>query len=97
VDTQVPADGVYAARAFVDGQGPHRPAACHIGPNATFGEHMRNVEVHLIDFSGDLYGRWLEVDFLLRLRPSRRFDDLSSLLIQMRADIDQARAVAGSG
>jgi riboflavin kinase / FMN adenylyltransferase len=97
VDTQVPPDGVYAARAFVDGHYPALPAACHIGPNATFGEQTRQVEVHLIDFAADLYGRSLEVDFLERLRPSHRFDDLGALLTQMRADVDQARAVAGSG
>jgi riboflavin kinase/FMN adenylyltransferase len=96
VDTQIPADGVYAAHAFLDGAGPAVAAACHIGPNATFGELARQVEIHLIDFSGNLYGRWLEVDFLAHLRPSRRFDDLNGLLAQMHADIDQARAVAAS-
>jgi riboflavin kinase/FMN adenylyltransferase len=95
VDTQVPADGVYAVRAFLDGQASPYPGACHIGPNATFGETARSVEVHLIDFARDLYGRSMEVDFLARLRPSRRFDDLTSLLAQIRIDVDQARELAG--
>ena len=92
LDVQVPADGVYAARAFLDGRGPGLPAAAHIGPNATFGETARTVEVHLIDFQGVLYGRGLEVDFLRRLRPTRAFDGVEALRAQIRADIDQARA-----
>jgi riboflavin kinase / FMN adenylyltransferase len=94
VDTQIPADGVYSVRTFLNAEGPPRPAACHIGPNATFGERNRSVEVHVIDFTGDLYGQPIEVDFLLRLRPTRRFDNLPSLLDQMRVDVDQARDAA---
>jgi riboflavin kinase / FMN adenylyltransferase len=94
VDTQIPADGVYAARAFLRGEGPPRPAACHIGPNATFDERVRNVEVHLIDFTGDLYGQPVEVDFLKRLRPSQKFESLPALIEQMRIDVAQAREVA---
>ena len=75
IDTLIPADGVYAARAWVDGRGPAWPAACNIGPNPTFGEQARKVEAHLIGFSGDLYDRRVELDFLKRLRddpPVRR-------------------------
>jgi len=94
VDTQIPADGVYAARASLDGREPFLAAACHIGPNATFDERTRNVEVHLIDVTpGDLYGRAMEVDLLHCLRPTRRFDDLQALLAQMRIDVEQAREV----
>ena len=65
IDTLIPADGVYATRAFLnlDPDAPGGPtvsawpAACHIGPNATFGEHARTVEAHLIGFDGDLYGQ----------------------------------------
>src|SRR5262249_58260238 len=55
IDTLIPADGVYAARAFVDGLGPSYPAACNIGPNPTFGEQGRKVEAHLLGYSADLY------------------------------------------
>jgi riboflavin kinase/FMN adenylyltransferase len=95
IDVQVPADGVYAARAFLDGRGPGHPAAAHLGPNATFGEQARTVEVHLIDFQGDLYGRVLEIDLLLRLRPPRAFAGVDELVAQIRADVEGARAVAG--
>lgn len=95
VDTMIPADGVYAAHARVDGHGPAVPAACHIGPNVTFGEQIRKVEAHLIGFDGDLYGRTIELDFLRRLRPTRPFAGLDELLAQIRADVEQTRALCG--
>jgi riboflavin kinase/FMN adenylyltransferase len=97
IDVLVPADGVYAARAFLDGRDTGLPAAAHIGPNATFGERTRSVEVHLLDFQGDLYGRSIEVDFLHHLRPSRRFEGVADLLAQIREDVTRARQLVGSG
>ncbi len=94
IDTQIPADGVYAARALIDGLA--WPSAVHIGPNVTFGEQIRKVEAHLIGFSGDLYGRSVELDLLALIRPSRRFDGLDDLLAQIRADVAQAQAMAGA-
>ncbi len=92
-DTQLPADGVYAAHAWIDREGPH-PAAVHIGPNATFGEQSRQVETHLIGHQGDLYGVALEIDLLQHLRSSRKFDGIDDLLNQIRADVEHARAIA---
>ncbi len=94
IDTQIPDDGVYAARASANGGPPRIAAACHIGPNVTFGEQDRKVEVHLIDFAGDLYGQTLEVDLLERLRPSRKFTGLDDLLTQIHADVERARQLA---
>jgi riboflavin kinase/FMN adenylyltransferase len=95
IDTLIPGDGVYAAYAFVDGRDPPRAAACHLGANATFGEHARKVEVHLLDFTGDLYGRMLEVDFIQRLRPTRIFASADELLEQIRADVVRTREACG--
>jgi riboflavin kinase/FMN adenylyltransferase len=92
IETLIPADGVYATLAYLDGQGSPIPSATHIGPNATFGDQERKVETHLIGFNGDLYGRTLEVAVLGRLRESRKFAGLDDLLGQIRADVDQARA-----
>lgn len=94
IDTQVPADGVYAARALPDGDAA-RTAAVHIGANSTFGEARRSVEAHLIDFRGDLYGRVVELDFLARLRGSRTFDGPDDLVAQVREDVARARALPG--
>ncbi|CAN5867792.1 bifunctional riboflavin kinase/FAD synthetase [soil metagenome] len=95
IDTQIPADGVYAAQAWLDGESQARPAAVHIGPNATFGEVTRSVEVHLIDYpGGPLYDRRMIVDLLLCLRPSRKFEGMEDLRAQIRRDVDQARVIA---
>jgi riboflavin kinase/FMN adenylyltransferase len=52
------------------------------------------VEVHLIGFDGDLYGQRLDVDFLARLRDTRRFDSLDDLKAQLASDVARARSVA---
>ena len=91
----IPADGVYAALAWIDGQAPSWPAACNIGPNPTFGEHARKVEAHLIGYNGSLYGKSVELDFLERLRGTRKFSSLAELLQQIQTDIDQTRRILG--
>jgi riboflavin kinase/FMN adenylyltransferase len=95
VDTLIPADGVYAAHAFLEGRGTPLAAACHIGPNVTFGEQVRKVEAHLIGFEGNLYGGSLELDILQRIRPTRPFASLDELLAQIRADVETTRSVCG--
>ena len=90
IDTVIPIDGVYAARARVDGIEKEYSVACNIGPNPTFGEQIRKVEAHLIGFEGDLYGRYVELAFVQRIRSTRRFDGLDDLLRQIHADIDEA-------
>jgi riboflavin kinase/FMN adenylyltransferase len=90
VPTLVPGDGVYAARAAWNGQ--TGPAAVNVGPNPTFGENARKVEVHLLDFHGDLYGQELTIDFLRRLRDTRRFGSAAELIAQLRRDVEMARA-----
>jgi riboflavin kinase/FMN adenylyltransferase len=86
---QLPPDGVYAVRAQV-GSARLRGVA-NIGFNPTFGNQTRSVETHLLDFSGDLYGRRLELAFIVRLRGERTFPDVAALLTQIRADIAAAR------
>ena len=71
VKTLVPGTGVYAVRAVVDGKS--HAAAANVGPNPTFGEDARKIEVHLLDFSGDLYGREVSAAFMKKLRDTRPF------------------------
>lgn len=92
VDTLLPAGGIYAGLAQVDGD--VRPAAISVGPNPTFGEGALKVEVHLIDYDGWLYDRHVEVDFLARLRDIQRFDSIDELVRQMNQDIAAARQIA---
>lgn len=92
VDTLVPGLGVYAGRAYVDARA--WPAAIHVGPNSTFGEHVSQFEAHLVGFTGSLYGQPLEVDFLARLRDTQPFGDSDRLKQQLQADVHAASEVA---
>ena len=94
IDAMIPLEGVYAGLGWVNGQGPAWPAACNIGPNPTFGESARKVEAHLIGFAGDLYGKTVELDFLERLRGTRKFAGLDELVGQIRADIERTSQIA---
>jgi riboflavin kinase/FMN adenylyltransferase len=89
VATVVPANGVYAVWAWIDGRA--WPAAANVGPNPTFGEEARKIEAHVIGFSGDLYGQAMAVDFVERLRDTRPFAGVAELQEQLRQDVEQAR------
>jgi riboflavin kinase/FMN adenylyltransferase len=91
VDTLLPAQGVYAGRAYAENR--VWPAAVNIGPNPTFAEAALKVEAHLIGFHGSLYGQPLEVDFLERLRDILTFSSVSELQQQLTADIEAARRI----
>jgi riboflavin kinase/FMN adenylyltransferase len=93
IEMVIPADGVYAVR--VPHGGEVWPGAANIGPNPTFGEQARKVEVHVIGFQGDLYGQPLAVDFLERLRDTRPFSGKDELVQQLHHDVEQARKLAG--
>ena len=99
-----PPPGVYACRVHVaeDSKPTQRSsshaAACNIGFRPTVeGERPENplVEVHLLDFDDDLYGRYLEVEFSAHLRSEQRFSGLSALKEQIQADIEAVRRLFG--
>jgi riboflavin kinase/FMN adenylyltransferase len=87
-DQLVPPDGVYAGRATV-GDKP-RAAAVSIGTMPTFGENQRQVEAHLINFDGDLYGQTLEVELTDWIREQSKFTSIDALKAQMQRDIAYA-------
>jgi riboflavin kinase/FMN adenylyltransferase len=87
----VPADGVCAHAG-----GDAVPTVVNIGVRPTFGEARRTIEAHLLDWSGDLYGRWLELEFVARLRGERRFDGVAALTAAIAADVAAARDVLGA-
>jgi riboflavin kinase / FMN adenylyltransferase len=87
----VPGDGVYAALVPLDGR--RRPAVVNIGGRPTFGDDERLIEVHILDFSGDLYGRRLAVEFESRLREVRKFGGVDELVAQIARDIAAARTI----
>ena len=83
-------DGVYAAYAHVDGV--RYKAAVNVGVAATFADRATaTCEVHLLDFSGDLYGKPVKVEFLYWLRPMRKFDDLDELIATVKGNIAWVR------
>jgi riboflavin kinase/FMN adenylyltransferase len=93
----MPSLGVYAGRVTAArGVTADHPALVSIGTRPTF-HHDANVEVevHLLDFDGDLYGVRLGVELLARLRDERRFPDADALVAQMRRDDLAARSVLG--
>lgn len=91
----VPADGVYAARCMTEA-GHQFACAVNIGKRPTFyGSADRSlVECHLLDFSGDLYGQSLAVEFVERLRDEQRFEGLDALTAQLRTDVERTRELA---
>ena len=88
----MPAQGVYACRARTNG-GRWLPAVANLGTRPTFDGQGFLVEVHLLDFSGDLYGSEMEVAFFARIRGEQAFDGLDSLRIQIEKDVEQAKAL----
>ncbi|OAT85871.1 bifunctional riboflavin kinase/FAD synthetase [Desulfotomaculum copahuensis] len=92
-DLLLPANGVYAVRVLMDGDSFLGVANVGVKPTFHGNNHRRNVEVHLLDFHGDLYGCWMLVRFERRLRAERRFASPGELVAQIRRDIVQARGV----
>jgi riboflavin kinase/FMN adenylyltransferase len=93
----VPADGVYAGRLHVDGEG--HDAAISVGTNPTFDGTERRVESYLIDptigAAGgiDLYDREVRVEFVQRLRGMEHFDSVDALVAQMHDDVAETRDI----
>ncbi len=86
-----PADGVYAVMVLYRGR--RYQGVANIGNNPSFGEEDRLLEVHLLDFEGDLYERTLSVQFIERLRGEVKFDSLEALKVQIQQDIEHARII----
>jgi riboflavin kinase/FMN adenylyltransferase len=98
-EQQVPAHGIYAVWARIAGEAQWRMGAMSVGVRPTFGGGLRTLEVFLLDFDGDLYGRDLTVAFADWLRPEQAFPGAEALVEAMRADVEIARerlAAAGT-
>jgi len=87
------APGIYAVTLSVEGEAP-LPAVASLGSNPTFVDQGRLVlEVHVLDWEGDLYDRRVRTTFVSRLRDEAKFPSVETLLDQIRIDIVQARRV----
>ncbi len=93
-----PRFGVYAVRALVDGQESEgwRNGVANLGKRPTFGKLQENFEVHLFDFTGDLYGKVLRVALVDFIRAEMKFPGLDALKAQIAADGQAARVKLGA-
>jgi riboflavin kinase/FMN adenylyltransferase len=85
----LPPDGVYVSQARIDDQG--YSSVTNIGKRPTFGTSERMVEVYILDYHGELYGRELEIDILERLRGEKKFDTAEELKKQIAQDVERGR------
>ncbi|MBN1965814.1 MAG: bifunctional riboflavin kinase/FAD synthetase [Anaerolineae bacterium] len=96
----LPANGVYACWAYV--QGTRYMAVTNFGIRPTFAGTRLMIEAHLLDFAGDLYGQTLLLELVRRLREEKRFDGIDALVVQIGRDVAAGRTIltelaAGSG
>jgi riboflavin kinase/FMN adenylyltransferase len=89
IETIIPGSGVYAGVAHVHDK-PYR-AAIHIGENPTFDDAERKIEVHLLDFHGEIYGETMTVDFRHKIRDILKFHSAIELQFQIQNDVETAR------
>lgn len=92
----LPAKGIYACRAYLTGE--KYQAAVNIGTNPTFtpDKQTLNVEAHLLDFSREVYGEDLRLEFIARLRDELTFDSVEALLKQIWEDVGATRKILGT-
>ena len=90
--TLVPKQGVYATAVTLP-NGDRRGGMMNIGSRPTFDEMDVTVEVHLLDYEGDLYGASLSVEFLQRLRAEQKFESAEALAAQLSEDEERCRTV----
>ena len=93
-EAQLPPDGVWVVRVLLPDDRDLAGVA-NLGLRPTVGGDRRWLEVHLLDFSGDLYGQELEIRFQKHLRPEIKFPSIDALRLQIRQDADEARRLLG--
>jgi riboflavin kinase/FMN adenylyltransferase len=90
----VPADGVYATRAYIDGK--DYPSLTYIGSSPTFGGKERRIEAYVLDYNGTLYGRELKIDIMERLRGDVKFKSTEELKQQIAEDVKKGKIILGN-
>jgi riboflavin kinase/FMN adenylyltransferase len=90
-DELLPKVGVYAVIVLIDGDA--YAGVTNIGYNPTFHDQALSVETHVLDYSGELTGRPIRINFVKRLRDEKKFPGIKELVDQIHQDIEQAREV----
>jgi len=88
---QLPPDGVYAVTATIGEETKEHRGVANLGVRPTVDGERRLLEVHLLDFDGDLYGNMVEVCFGMRLRKEQKFEGCEELKEQIQRDLEQVR------
>lgn len=91
-EKMMPLEGIYAVHGVLD-DGERVPGLLHLGPRPTFQGFPPSVELHLLDWDGDLYGRVVRVEFCARLRDVRPFTTPAALIEQMHRDAELGRRI----
>ena len=90
----LPADGVYATWAYINDKAYQ--SVTNVGRRPTFGSNGRTIEVYILNYHGELYGRELKIDVVERLRGEKQFDSVEELKKQIAEDIKQGEAILDS-
>jgi riboflavin kinase/FMN adenylyltransferase len=90
----LPPDGVYAGLAHINGK--IYQSMTNVGKDPTFGAAERTIESYLIDYSGDLYGHEISVDFVARLRNEKKFSSVEELKKQVAEDVRRGKTILES-
>ncbi len=89
----IPCEGVYAVVVEVDSIS--YMGALHIGPKPTFDEMDKVVELHLLDFDRNIYGKQIKIEFIEYVRAVSSFESVQDLIVQMDRDVEKIRKILG--
>jgi len=90
-DELCPKTGIYAVT--VECEGAQHQGVANIGYSPTFEDHVFTVEVHILDFSDNLYGANIRINFIKRIRDEIKFSNISELIEQIKLDIAVTREI----
>jgi riboflavin kinase / FMN adenylyltransferase len=88
-EKMMPKEGIYAVHGVVAGE--RIPGLLHLGPRPTFSGYPPSVELYLLDWSGDLYGKTVRVDFCAYMREIEPYESAEKLVEQLHRDVEQGR------
>jgi riboflavin kinase/FMN adenylyltransferase len=86
------ADGIYASRVLLAGEEASRLSMTYVGTRPSVNTGARQIETHVLDYTGDLYGQEIRVDVMQRLRPDAFLPSIEALVAQLRNDELNTRA-----
>lgn len=80
----IPKNGVYVVRSIIEGKNYY--GMMNIGVNPTVGGSSKTIEAHFFEWAGDLYGKFLKIEMLTRIRDEKKFDTIEMLKLAMKQD-----------